>query len=158
MLQIEKTEFEYGSKKQIIAVRGICAADITAVLSVRKASVEILFGLADDKGIKSFEDMTAEKLLEVANAAIAEVPELVALVIAACADRFEEWQAFGKLPVSFQLKLLMEISKLTFEDGTNFGDFLGNVMAVVRMIHKSLPTPPIQTSLNQHQHNSGSVQ
>lgn len=125
-------------------VRGISPADINAVLTVNRASVEMLFDLAESKGVSSLADITETKLADIAQAAVSELPDLIAGIIAQCEDEgsIENWMKVRKLPITVQLDALTKIAKLTFTDATNFGVFLGNVMAAARNLRTILPTSP----------------
>lgn len=141
-ITVETAEVLVGSGS--FHVRGISPADINAVLTVNRASVELLFDLAESKGINSLADIDEGKLLEVAQAAVGEVPDLIAGIIAQCEDEgsIENWMKVRKLPITVQIDALTKIAKLTFTDATNFGVFLGNVMAATRNLRTILPTPP----------------
>lgn len=126
-------------------VRGISPDDIRTVLIMNRESLEMLSDLAEAQGINGIEAITTERLLAVAEQALAEIPDLAAALIAQCEDggSISNYLHVKRLPITVQMDALMKIASLTFNDATNFGVFLGNVMAAVKGLKKHLPTPPI---------------
>lgn len=134
---IETDSVEYAG--QSIPLRGICPNDIKVILTRNRLSAEMLFNLADRKGVKGMGDLTEDKIKGIANSAITELPTLVANVIAQCSDDIESADIVECLPAPVQFDCLRKIARLTFTDATNFGEFLGNVMATVQTMGKLSP-------------------
>jgi hypothetical protein len=120
---------------QTIPLRGITTNDIKAVLVRARNSADLLFDLAERKGVKSEADLTEDMVKDIAHSAIAELPVLVSTVIAQSADDIENAHVVERLPVPVQLDCLRKIARMTFTDATNFGEFLGNVSATVKAMN-----------------------
>lgn len=134
---IETDSVSYGGST--IPLRGLCPNDIKVILTRNRLSAEMLFNLAERKGVKGMEDLTEDRLKDVATTAITELPTLVAHIIAQCADDIENADIVERLPAPVQFECLRKVARLTFTDATNFGEFLGNVMATVRTMSGLLP-------------------
>lgn len=117
-----------------IELHGLTANDIRMILTRNRMSVDLMFDVADRKGIKSAADLNEENLKEVAQTAIAELPILVSATIAQCAGDIELEYIAASLPIAVQFDCLRAISRLTFSDATNFGEFLGNVIAAAKKV------------------------
>lgn len=141
---------------QTIPLRGINTNDIKAVLVRNRLSADMLFNIAERKGIKSAEDLTEDAIKDIANSAIVELPVLIATIIAQSADDVESYEIVQSLPAPVQFDCLRKIARMTFTDATNFGQFLGNVTAAVAAMGTLLP----QTRRNDgvHQPSVGSLQ
>lgn len=134
---IEKDSVTYNGA--LIPLRGINPEDIKNILVKNRNSVNLLFDMAERKGVKSAQDLTEDRLKLIASTAITELPVLIANIIAQCADDIESAEIVEKLPISTQFDCLRKIARLTFSDATNFGQFLGNVAAAVEAMNSLSP-------------------
>lgn len=134
---VETDSVDYNG--QTIPLRGITPNDIKTVLKRNRLSADLLFNLAERKGIKSAEDLTEDAIKNIAHSSITELPVLVATLIAQCSDDVDSYEIVERLPVPVQFECLRKIARMTFSDATNFGEFLGNVLAAAKTIGSSLP-------------------
>lgn len=141
---VEKDSVAYNG--QTIPLRGITPQDIKVVLGRNRLSADMLFNIAERKGIKSPEDLTEDAIKSIANSAITELPVLIATLIAQCSDDVDSYEVVEGLPAPVQFDCLRKIARMTFTDATNFGEFLGNVMATVETMGSLLPPSQKKTS------------
>lgn len=143
-IKVETRLVEYNGGD--FTVKGISPYDIRMVLIMNRESLEMISNISEANGITGIEAITAERLLAVAEQAITEIPDLAAAIIAQCEEDGDiaNFSIVKKWPITVQMDALMKICSLTFQDATNFGIFLGNVMAAVKSLKKYLPTPPIR--------------
>lgn len=149
---IETDSVEYNG--QTIPLRGLSPNDVKIILTRNRLSADMLFNLAERKGIKAVEDLTEESIKKIANSAITELPVLVANLIAQCSDDIDSADIVQRLPAPVQFDCLRKIARMTFTDATNFGQFLGNVQAAAEGL-KTLPLPQTRENNGAHQPNVG---
>ena len=151
---IETDSVEYNG--QSIPLRGISPNDIKTILTRNRLSADLLFNIAEREGVKSPEDLTEETIKKIVNTSISELPTLVATIIAQCADDILFADVAERLPAPVQFDCLRKIARMTFTDATNFGEFLGNVVAAVKSV--SSLSPRMQETAGALPHNVGTRQ
>jgi hypothetical protein len=140
---IETDSVQYNG--QDIPLRGINANDIKIILVRNRQSINLLFNLAERKGVGAAEDLTEDRLKDIAGTAITELPVLVSTVIAQVSDDIDHAALVERLPVPVQFDCLRKIARMTFTDATNFGQFLGNVRAAAEAINTLSPKDESQS-------------
>lgn len=118
---------------------GLTFFDISTILLENRESLSMIFTVAERAGIKDLSSFTEQSISEVGFRLLAECPELVARIIAVSCKEPAEWEKARDLPAPKQLEIMREVTRLTLIDGLAFGDFVGNVVAAVMMMKKTLP-------------------
>lgn len=127
-----------GDEPVSISVRGLSGLDIAAIL--REDGGAALAGLYVQL---TTGETTAESVASVGLDMLAELPDLVAHIIARAADEPENWELVRGMPVGLQMDLLDAIGELTFASETARKKVLE---AVLRFVTKPSQSDLLQQS------------
>ncbi|MGH8074284.1 MAG: phage pre-tape measure protein [Lysobacter sp.] len=139
-LQLRNAVVEYNGTP--ITVYGLSANDIAGLVVSQMDSIERIFDIVESQGVKSAADLAKINLASVAQQLMAQAPGFIAHVIAYAAREPEYADKVLHIDAPTQVKLLKEISQLTFNDEAGFREFVGNVVAALRSAKGVVPQSP----------------
>lgn len=137
-IQFETKEIKY--RRQSFAVRGLGLDGVSKLLA--QGSRAQIDGLIQDiakanEGTKAGDTAA----FEVALAGLAtKVPELVATLIAFCADEPESADVVAKLPLPVQTEALLAIFELTFDGEESLKNFVSGLKTLIQSMVKAVST------------------
>ena len=122
-----------------ITLYGLSANSVAGLILSQLGSIEQVFNLVEEAGVKNPSDLANVDIAEVGQRLLVHMPEFIARVIAYAAHEPDQWDKVRHLPAPTQLECLKKIGALTFNDEAGFRDFVGNVGAVLRSARNAVP-------------------
>lgn len=127
------SEVEVGDG-QTITVRGLSITDIGEILHKHADTLDALY----QKHIVGRDFSDAPEIDTLIRALMAEAPQAVAAIIAHANDEPEMADVVLTMPGMDQIKLLLEIARLTFKSEEEVGNVIATLIHAMRVVTKTV--------------------
>lgn len=122
----ERSNIEYKGKP-LATVRGLNLEDVTVLMRQHLDELRQVYSLVGANGGKLLPGETEATILKL----ISDAPALASKIIAIASDEPDQAEAARRLSMPLQMKILLEVARLTFEDIGGPLVFAGMMQAMV---------------------------
>lgn len=126
-----------------LIVKAFSVDTLAQLIYKQREGLEPIFDAIEAKGVRTAADIQKLDPTEIGMMLLTKFPDFMADLIAHAVGEPELAENAKNLRAPVQMTILREAMRLTFVDESEFHELLGNVLAAVRVLSRTLPQNPL---------------